>query len=568
MTFATPLWLVGLLPWLGVALYLLWGRRKRRDVPFLDLWRGPAAVEHAKWKVSAPPIALAMALLAMLAAILGAARPGARWGAGSGQMAIAVVVDRGLTMSARGSNDLRFREAGRDAAVEIAEVFGHGVPIEAWIIPERGPAGAEAGRAERFSTPRAWSQSLDRLPATAIDSTEAVRQVVRRALAAGPGPVIVVSDAAIGIEDQGIVQVTPQTPVRNAGIVLLSARPSPRPQVMVRVRNDSPMASATLEVNVGDGGDAPVRRTIALPPAGGERDFYLDAKSLGRIVSATLIVPDDLEADHKAWLVKESAWPRVELSRAAGELSRLVDIYIKLYPAGERSRVVRVVGQVDELGPGESGIVIGSGAAGAGSRVRPTRVVPNPITDAVKDWASLDLPAGGGKPPGDWVPLLTAGDQTLVAVHQGPASARQVWVGLDPAGWADRPEYVAFWAATFDWAGGVGDGGERYASYPLAQFDPSWKPAPGEAAHGPGTWPGIYQRADGAERAFNAPAPRLAGLAPANQAWRQKLARLRSAGPGYRDLSAIPMLASAAFILLAAATWRKARGGGAQHMSR
>src|ERR1700688_4862234 len=132
MTFASPLWLVGLLPWIGVALYLLWGRRKRRDVPFLELWRGPAAVEHAKWKVSAPPVALAMALLAMLAGILGAGRPAARRGGGDQSIAIAVVVDRGLTMSARGASDLRFREAGREAADEIAEAFGTGVPIDVW----------------------------------------------------------------------------------------------------------------------------------------------------------------------------------------------------------------------------------------------------------------------------------------------------------------------------------------------------------------------------------------------------------------------------------------------------
>jgi hypothetical protein len=563
MSFASPLWFLALLPWLGVALYLLWGRRKRRDVPFLELWRGPAAVEHAKWKVSAPPIALAMALLAMLAAILGAARPGARWGAGNSQTAINVVIDRGLTMSARGANDLRFREAGRDTADEIDADFGRDVPIDAWVVPSLGPATAVNGSAERFSSPGDWSKSLDRLSPTAIDSAEAVRQIVRQALAAGPGPVIVVSDAAIGTQDPRMVQVTPQTAVRNAGIALLSARASPRPQVMVRVRNDSPMTSATLEVNFGDTGDAPVRRTIDLPPAGGEHDFFLDAQHLGQIVSATLIVPDDLEADNKAWLVRESAWPRVELSRPAGGLSRLVNVYAKLHPPGDGSRVVRVVSQVDDLGPGESGIVIDPGTADAANKVRPTHVVPHPITDAVRDWVSLELPAGGGKPPGDWAPVLSAGDQTLVAVHQGPGAARQVWVGLDPAGWSDRPEYVAFWAAAFDWAGG--SQGERYASYPLDQFDPSWKPAPAdEAAHDPGTWPGLYQRADGARRAFNASAPRLLTLARANPAWRQKLNHLRSTGPGYRDLSAIPMLASSAFILLAAATWRMARGIGAK----
>ncbi len=490
MIFASPLWLVCLLPWLGVALYLLWGRRKRRDVPFLELLRGPAAVEHAKWKVSAPPIALAMALLAMLAAILGAARPVARWGAVNQSSAIAVVVDRGLTMSAFGARDLRFREAGREAADGIAEAFGNGVPIDSWLVPARGQA--EAGDADRFSGPGAWSHALDHVPATAIDSTEALRQTVRRGLAAGTGPVVLVSDAAIGIEDSRIVQVTPRRPVVNVGIALLSARAQPRPQVMVRVRNDSPITSATLEVNFGDPGAAPIRQTIVLPPAGRERDFFLDATRLGQVVSAMLIVPDDLEADNKVWLVRESAWPRVELGRPAGGLSRLVDVYSKLHPPGDGSRAMRIMSQIDDLTPGESGIVIDAGAAEG--MVRPTRMAPHPITDSVRDWTSLLLPASAGKSP-DWTPILSAGDQTLVAVHEDSAGARQVWVGMDPAGWSDRPEYVAFWAAAFDWAGGVGTRTEPYASYPLDEFDPSWKPPPDDGgAHDPGTWPGLYQR--------------------------------------------------------------------------
>jgi len=564
MTFASPLWLIGLLPWLGVALYLLWGRRKRRDVPFLELWRGPAAVEHIKWKVSAPPLALPLALLALLTAILGAARPGARWAAGDHSIAVTVVLDRGMTMSARGANDLRFREAGRDAADEIAHVFGPGAPIEAWVVPALPTGTADTLSSTRFASPHAWLQSLDRLPPTAIDSADAVRQKVRRALAGGTGPVVVVSDAVIGIDDPRVVQVTPRTTVRNVGIALFSARETPRPQVMVRVQNDSPMRTATLEVSFGNTGDAPVRRAIDLPPAGGDRDFFVDAQRLGPIVSVALIAPDDLQADNKAWLVRESTWPRVELSRPAGALSRLVYVYGQLHPPGEGSRLVRVVSQVDELGPGESGIVIEPGMPDGSRTVRPTRIVPHPITDSVRNWPSLDLPGVDGKPPADWTAVLSAGDQTLVAVHEssGPAAARQVWVGLDPAGWAQRPQYVAFWAAAFDWAGGVGSQGERYVSYPLDRFDPSWKPRAGTGAtHDPGTWPGLYQRADGAWRAYNAPPPHITEPAPVGLDWRKKLTSLRLTGPGFRNFSAGAMLAAMAFVLLAAATWRKAPTG-------
>jgi hypothetical protein len=560
MIFASPLWLIGLLPWVGVALYLLWGRRKRQNVPFLELWRGPTAVEHARWKVSAPPVALAMGLLAMAAAILGAAGPGMPRTTANDSSAVKVVVDRGLTMSARGATDLRFREAGREASVEISRGFGRGVAIDTWVVPAREPGTTDAIDPERFADPQAWSRWLDRLPPTAVDSAQSIREIVRRALAAGPGPVVVVSDAAIGVEDPRIVQVAPQARLRNVGIALFSARTLPRPQVMVRVRNDSPLKTAALEINFGDTGEAPVRRTIDLPPAPGEHDFFLNAKHLGPALSATLSVPDDLDADNTAWLVGESNWPRVELSRPMGELSRLVGIYARLHPPSVGSRVVRVVNRTDSLGIGESGIVVVSGTGI--QRVRPTRVVPDPITEAVRDWAAIELPDAGARPPDGWNAVLFAGDHPLVATHEGPGGSRQVWVGVSSDGWADRPEYVAFWAATIDWADSAGGRGDQYVSYPLDRFDPSWKPAAGtEKTHDPGTWPGLYTRADGVSRAFNALPPSLPPPAPTNEYWRQRLAGLRSTGPGYLDLSGMAMVAATAFICLAAVTWRKASGG-------
>src|SRR5687768_14153205 len=98
MTFAGPLWLLGLLPWSAVALYLLWGRRRREPVPFLDLWLGPAAGPQVRRRLVAPPVAVALALLAMLLALVGAARP--RLNSGSTDVALTILVDRGASMSA------------------------------------------------------------------------------------------------------------------------------------------------------------------------------------------------------------------------------------------------------------------------------------------------------------------------------------------------------------------------------------------------------------------------------------------------------------------------------------
>src|SRR5215207_6661400 len=101
MTFAAPLWLLGLFPLAAVVAYLLWGRRRRVDVPFLALW--PARDEGAvrvRRRATPPPIALALALLAMLLAILAAGRPAVH--VPGARDPLTVIVDRGWSMSAAG----------------------------------------------------------------------------------------------------------------------------------------------------------------------------------------------------------------------------------------------------------------------------------------------------------------------------------------------------------------------------------------------------------------------------------------------------------------------------------
>src|SRR3954470_8084040 len=97
MTWAAPLSLLGLIPWSAVVLSLVWGRRPRVDVPFLDLWPAHGEGVKVRRRVTPPPVALALAILAMLLAILAAGRPGALL-PHRGET-LAMVVDRGWTMS-------------------------------------------------------------------------------------------------------------------------------------------------------------------------------------------------------------------------------------------------------------------------------------------------------------------------------------------------------------------------------------------------------------------------------------------------------------------------------------
>src|SRR4051794_1780929 len=97
MSFAAPIWLLALVPWAGVVLYLLWGRRRRVDVPFLELWPAHGDGIRVRRRAAPPPIALALAILATLLALLAAARPAVKL-PGRGEP-IVVVIDRGWTMA-------------------------------------------------------------------------------------------------------------------------------------------------------------------------------------------------------------------------------------------------------------------------------------------------------------------------------------------------------------------------------------------------------------------------------------------------------------------------------------
>ena len=269
---------------------------------------------------------------------------------------------------------------------------------------------------------------------------------------------------------------------------------------------------------------------------------------------------DASEADNRAWLVREGAWPAVEPAGAVGQLQRLIEAYKAVRPPGEGSRRVRVATD-DATADAETPAVFvyPSFGAGGASDTRVTRVAPHPVTDAVKDWPALALPLGTTRPPpAGWTPVLWAGDRPVVAVRETPA--RQVWVAIDTNRWSDRPEYGAFWAATFDWAG---QGGDRYVSYLLEDWDPDWRPvgrAELPADNVSGLQPGVYERADGMRRAFNVPALRPSPLPAGPSDWREKFesASARAAtGPGRLDFGPVLILAALGCLALASFTWRR-----------
>src|SRR4051794_33165690 len=100
MSFLSPMWLWLLLPWAGVTIWLLWGRRKRANVPFVALWRGAVELPKKRRQLVLPPLALIGLILAMLFAVLAAAKPTA--GRSVQRDRTLVIIDRGINMSAAG----------------------------------------------------------------------------------------------------------------------------------------------------------------------------------------------------------------------------------------------------------------------------------------------------------------------------------------------------------------------------------------------------------------------------------------------------------------------------------
>lgn len=546
MIFTSAVWLVALLPFAAVVAYLLWGRRREAGVPFLELWAGPVKVPRPRRRFAWPPIALALAMLAVLLAILGAARPGV-WDASRGTP-VTIVVDRGATMSA----GLRFIESA-SAVHEALVQWGESTPVELLVVPGEGVKRTDVGR---------WLSSVRQQPPTAVDVNAAVRSAVARRLAETTGPVVVISATDLGVVLERLVQIAPDGVIENAGIVLLAARESPRAQVMVRVRNGTAPSRAQLRVTTNG---REIVRTVDLPRGDDARDYFVDFDSLGEVVKAELRSSgrDDFGGDDVAWLVKEGSRPAIEpRGPLAPGLRRMIDVYgSSRPPTGDGLRVL-ITPDAAGLPPGSAGVVVAAG--GDVVNASDPSVTPHPVTRDT-GWM-FRKPVRLAAAPAGWSPVVSFGGRVAVAVRESPV--RQVWVGIESDEWPRTPEYVVFWGNVFDWLGGAE---LRFVSHPAGRLSGAWE-AVESAASGrgdssdrmpafraePGHWPGLYRRAeDGALRAVNAGDVRFA--TPLGGDWRPGLARVLSAHArgSARPLATPVFLAALACAALATGAWTR-----------
>jgi hypothetical protein len=511
MGFASPLWLWGLIAWGVLAAWLLWGRRPRRDVPFLALWSGAIEQRRPRRKIERPPISLLLVLASTLLALLAAAGPVVH-GVGRGA-ALTVVLDRGLMMSAATNGRTRFAEAAAELAAKAPRARIHMI-----VVP--GDYATDTDGAH-------LSQMADMLAPTAVHTDALVAQAAQRELATTTGPVILLTDNNLPFHDPRLVLFPPTGAIEDVGISAMAARATPRPQVMVRVLNQSRQTATTLRVE--SDGDA-TEMPLVLPHRGEERVYFVDVPKLGETIAASLDVHDDLPADDRAWLVRSSEWPAIEprapLSKAD---QRMIEVYARHRPPGAKAPRVIITNDVAPLAQEDRAIIL-SGAASVLRPSSPLVVKDHPITQYI-DWQKMET-VGVAPAPDGWDPLVTADGQAIVAVRTEPA--RQVWIGFDLDAWAAKPQFVIFWTNVLDW---VGQGEELFTSEPVEDLNP----------------PGIRVDESGGRHAANAFAERVAPSAA------QKVDFVPDSAATGKPLSPVVAFGAVMAICLAAVAWPRAK---------
>ncbi|HMB94415.1 MAG TPA: hypothetical protein VKK61_00080 [Tepidisphaeraceae bacterium] len=228
---------------------------------------------------------------------------------------------------------------------------------------------------------------------------------------------------------------------QNVWIVSVSARSSPSPEIMIRVHNDSDLDHAQIKIGS-------TFKNIELPKRGNEKNYFIEVDQLAAKTNVDLL-------DKHAELIKSKSWPAVHAdSQLSDDVQRMIQTYSKLRPPDDASIHVEVT-NTEPLSNQAAVIVANDPSVSLHGELH---VADHPIVADV-DWTKAIKSAITAKPQANWTPLVSVGDQVLVAIRESPA--RQVWIGFDSPNFARRGDFVVFWSNVLNW---TGHGGEEFVA--------------------------------------------------------------------------------------------------------
>lgn len=514
--FMQPLWLLLLIPWAGLAVWMLRRRPTAVEVPFVALWRGEVSPRSTLRGTRRPPISVILLLLAILAAITGAARPMVR-GDGGGE--VVIVVDCGITMSATdASGRTRFErvlQAVRDAAPDRLKLSVQSIP------PRR-------------------SEPIDSPAPTAVDTRQALQAHVLRLLNTNNVPVVVITDQDVGMSHDRLVVVSPE-PMGDIAISHVAARAN---QVMAKVVNYA-AAPASVTVTARSGSQSSSQSVDVM--AGESSDVFLDLP-LDRTVEVSISPVSANALNDVAYLARTSAWPRPTIVGAVpASLRQFIEAYTKARPPGDDSRQILISDTAREQ---DNSIHIDTSSPSVAATGEPALSDHQLVRNV--DWTTIRDGRIHGRPPAGATPIASFGGQPAIAIGPG----KRVWIGLSSPTWPLRPDYVVFLTNVLDW---LGEGPPVYVAHQPHLLAPEWRATTEVTPSAPtGLWPGLYERRDGAVLAINAPdvAP---DRAPPAEDWRTRVAAVSGvATESHQNVSPVLYASSIFCLLLASLALRRA----------
>ena len=366
MVFESPAWLLGLVPWVLVALYLLPGNKQPQQVPFLGLWQSFSTSASGTSR-RPPPLSTLVMLMSLLLALLAAGKPTLKSKRSANQH-ITIILDRGASMALGSISGRPFRGVIEKCRKQLGSLSSSS---QVTLISLPGD--------KIDTTGDRWVAAANAMPRTVVATQ--VNQVVMNQLRETDGSIFVLTDQQIDTADKRVTQIIPEPPADSIAITAIGARTSLWPQVMVRVENHSSLRATKLRIK---SGTISVEKEITLPARGNSLDVFIDLPAINKSVMAEIESEPSQNPWARAWLVSTSAGIKIiTLGELPPPVTHMVNVYSTDRPPAKDSQAVFL--SSNALDENQPGIWIDSGPS-VSIASKTTTAQSHPLTDNIQAW--------------------------------------------------------------------------------------------------------------------------------------------------------------------------------------